>query len=103
MVCSAAVRAVRARPNGHRLRAGTALIAHGEFSIVVVGLVGAQHPSVGSLVVAYVFALAVTGPVLTRLAGDPPCSCGPKNLTRPPRQYDVAGAQPMGPAFQVVF
>ncbi len=52
-----------------RLRAGTALIAHGEFSIVVVGLVGTQHPSIGPLVVAYVFILAVVGPILTRLAG----------------------------------
>ena len=51
-----------------RLRAGTALIAHGEFSIIVVGLIGAQHPSVGPLVVAYVFALAIAGPVLTRFA-----------------------------------
>lgn len=55
-----------------RLRAGTALIAHGEFSIIVVGLVGVQHPSVGPLVVAYVFALAVTGPILTRFAGARP-------------------------------
>jgi CPA2 family monovalent cation:H+ antiporter-2 len=55
-----------------RLRAGTALIAHGEFSIIVVGLVGVQHPSVGPLVVAYVFALAVTGPLLTRFAGARP-------------------------------
>jgi CPA2 family monovalent cation:H+ antiporter-2 len=55
-----------------RLRAGTALIAHGEFSIVVVGLVGTQHPSVGPLVVAYVFTLAIAGPVLTRFAGTRP-------------------------------
>ena len=57
---------------GGRLRAGTALIAHGEFSIVVVGLVGTQHPSVGPLVVAYVFTLAIAGPVLTRFAGTRP-------------------------------
>src|SRR5829696_2560192 len=50
-----------------RLRAGTALIAHGEFSIVIVGLVGAQHELLGPLVVAYVFILAVAGPLITRL------------------------------------
>ncbi len=52
-----------------RLRAGTALIAHGEFSIVIVGLVGAQHEVLGPLVVAYVFILALAGPVLARFAG----------------------------------
>jgi CPA2 family monovalent cation:H+ antiporter-2 len=52
-----------------RLRAGTALIAHGEFSVIVVGLVGFGNPSVGPLVVAYVLVLAVTGPILTRFVG----------------------------------
>jgi monovalent cation:H+ antiporter-2, CPA2 family len=52
-----------------RLRAGTALIARGEFSIVIVGLVGAQHEVLGPLVVAYVFILALAGPVLARFAG----------------------------------
>lgn len=50
-----------------RVRAGTALIAHGEFSIVIVGLVGAQNDTLGPLVVAYVFILAVAGPLITRL------------------------------------
>ena len=50
-----------------RVRAGTALIAHGEFSIVIVGLVGVQDGILGSLVVAYVFILAVAGPLITRL------------------------------------
>ena len=53
-------------PRG-RVRAGTALIAHGEFSIVIVGLVGAQNDTLGPLVVAYVFILAVAGPLITRL------------------------------------
>jgi monovalent cation:H+ antiporter-2, CPA2 family len=52
-----------------RLRAGTALIAHGEFSVVIIGLVGAQHEVLGPLVVAYVFILALAGPVLARFAG----------------------------------
>jgi monovalent cation:H+ antiporter-2, CPA2 family len=52
-----------------RLRAGTALIARGEFSIVVVGLVGtAGDPRLGALVAAYVLILATTGPILTRFA-----------------------------------
>jgi monovalent cation:H+ antiporter-2, CPA2 family len=51
-----------------RVRAGTALIAHGEFSIVIVGLVGVQSSVLGPLVVAYVFILAVLGPLLARLA-----------------------------------
>ena len=50
-----------------RARAGTALIAHGEFSIVIVGLVGAQEGALGPLVVAYVFILAFAGPLITRL------------------------------------
>ena len=52
-----------------RIRAGTALIAHGEFSIIIVGLVGATRPGIGALVVAYVFILAIAGPLITRFAG----------------------------------
>lgn len=54
-----------------RIRAGAALIAHGEFSIVIVGLLGAHQPTIGPLVVAYVFILAVVGPLVTRFAGTP--------------------------------
>jgi monovalent cation:H+ antiporter-2, CPA2 family len=52
-----------------RLRAGAALIAHGEFSIVILGLAGAQISRIGPLVVAYVLILAVLGPLLARLSG----------------------------------
>jgi CPA2 family monovalent cation:H+ antiporter-2 len=53
-----------------RLRAGTALIARGEFSIVVVGLVGAAaDPRLGALVTAYVLILATAGPIITRFSG----------------------------------
>lgn len=52
-----------------RLRAGAALIARGEFSIVIVGLTGSQLPVLAPLVTAYVFVLAVTGPLITRFAG----------------------------------
>ena len=58
---------------GHRgrLRAGTVLIARGEFSIVIIGLAGATHPVLGPLVTAYVLLLAAIGPLITRWAGRP--------------------------------
>lgn len=55
-----------------RLRAGTALIARGEFSIVMIGLVGVRQDRLGALVAAYVLLLAVAGPVITRFAGTRP-------------------------------
>ncbi|MBB2915283.1 Kef-type K+ transport system membrane component KefB [Streptosporangium becharense] len=54
------------------MRAGTALIARGEFSIVIIGLLGAQYDKLGPLVAAYVFVLAVAGPLITRLTGARP-------------------------------
>lgn len=53
-----------------RIRAGTALIARGEFSIVIAGLsVGtAIDPRLLPLTATYVLILAVSGPVLTRFA-----------------------------------
>lgn len=59
-----------------RLRAGTVLIARGEFSIVIVGLVAGTQPSLGPLATAYVLILAVTGPLITWLAGRPPATAG---------------------------
>lgn len=50
-----------------RLRAGTALIARGEFSLVIIGLVGSAAPVVGAIATPYVFVLAIAGPVLTRM------------------------------------
>jgi CPA2 family monovalent cation:H+ antiporter-2 len=54
-----------------RLRAGTALIARGEFSIVIAGLAGANHPVLGPLVTAYVLLLATTGPLATKWVRGP--------------------------------
>jgi monovalent cation:H+ antiporter-2, CPA2 family len=54
-------------------RAGGALIARGEFSIVIAGL-GASlpvGPELGALTAAYVLMLAIAGPVLARLMPDP--------------------------------
>ncbi|MHA6794270.1 cation:proton antiporter [Pseudonocardia bannensis] len=61
-----------------RLRAGTALIPRGEFSIVILGLAAVADPTLGALVTAYVLVLAITGPVLARLVRAPlPARSGP--------------------------
>jgi CPA2 family monovalent cation:H+ antiporter-2 len=49
-------------------RAGMALIARGEFSLVIIGLVGASAATVSPVATPYVFILAIVGPVLTRFA-----------------------------------
>lgn len=52
-----------------RMRAGTVLVARGEFSIVIAGLaVAAGFAEVGALTTTYVLLLAVSGPVLARFA-----------------------------------
>lgn len=56
-----------ARPG--QLRAGSALIVRGEFSLVIIGLVGTSIPQVSAIATPYVFILAIVGPVLTRFAG----------------------------------
>jgi CPA2 family monovalent cation:H+ antiporter-2 len=53
-----------------RARAGAALIARGEFSIVIAGLAvasGAVDTGLAALATAYVLLLAVTGPVVARI------------------------------------
>lgn len=51
-----------------RLRAGMALVARGEFSIVIAGLGAGIEPRLGPLSAAYVLLLAMSGPLLTRAA-----------------------------------
>lgn len=54
-----------------RLRAGTVLIARGEFSIVIAGLAvasGLLPAELNALVAAYVILMAVAGPIATRFA-----------------------------------
>lgn len=51
-----------------RLRAGMALVARGEFSIVIAGLGAGLEPRLGPLAAAYVLFLAILGPILARLA-----------------------------------
>jgi CPA2 family monovalent cation:H+ antiporter-2 len=49
-----------------RLQAGMALVARGEFSIVIAGLGAGLEPQLGPLSAAYVLFLAVLGPILVR-------------------------------------
>jgi monovalent cation:H+ antiporter-2, CPA2 family len=52
-----------------RLRAGVTLVARGEFSIIIAGLVAASvTPSFAPTVAAYVLIMAVLGPLAPRLA-----------------------------------
>ena len=55
-----------------RIRAGTALIARGEFSIVIAGLAVAagRDSSIGALAATYVLVSAIVGPLLMRYAVD---------------------------------
>ncbi|MGI8793763.1 MAG: cation:proton antiporter [Acidimicrobiales bacterium] len=63
-----AARAGVARPG--RMRAGTALVARGEFSIVIAGLgvAAGLESDLGALAASYVLILAVAGPILTRFS-----------------------------------
>jgi len=49
-------------------RAAVALVARGEFSIVIAGLGASAEPQLGPLSAAYVLLLAVVGPFLMRVA-----------------------------------
>jgi len=51
-----------------RIRAGSAIVARGEFNIVIAGLAAAAEPGLGPLATAYVLILAVAGPVWARLS-----------------------------------
>lgn len=52
-----------------QVRAGTALVARGEFSLIIIGLVATSIPAVAALATSYVFIMAIAGPVLTRYTG----------------------------------
>ncbi|MGB6208824.1 cation:proton antiporter, partial [Mycobacterium sp.] len=54
-----------------QLRAGAALIARGEFSLIIIGLVGSSGAGISALATTYVFVLAIVGPVITRFTGGP--------------------------------
>ncbi|MBB6171683.1 CPA2 family monovalent cation:H+ antiporter-2 [Nocardiopsis mwathae] len=64
-------------PRG-RLRAGAALIARGEFSIIIAGMVITTTDGIiGPLTTAYVIILAVVGPTVARLVDLVPPRTGP--------------------------
>ncbi|MEQ4209722.1 cation:proton antiporter [Actinopolymorpha sp. B9G3] len=71
-----------AGPRG-RLRAGTVLIARGEFSLVIIGLTG-MAGLLTSLATAYVIVLAVICPLATRFTG----IAGPSPAALQPRAVD---------------
>jgi CPA2 family monovalent cation:H+ antiporter-2 len=54
-------------PRG-RLRAGLALVARGEFSVVIANLGAATEPRLAPLAAAYVLILAIGGPLLARFS-----------------------------------
>ncbi|MEU2914009.1 cation:proton antiporter [Streptomyces massasporeus] len=65
-----------------RLRAGTALIARGEFSVVIIGLATPAQGRLTALITTYVMLLAVCGPVLTRFAPTRPAARPPASRNR---------------------
>lgn len=70
-----------------RARAGAALIARGEFSIVIAGLAvasGAVTDELAALATAYVLLMAILGPVAARLA-EPVMSLTRRSQARPPK------------------
>lgn len=60
-----------------QLRAGTALIARGEFSLIIIGLVGGAVEQLEAVATPYVFILAIVGPVWTRYIGHRPPARAP--------------------------
>lgn len=65
-------------------RAGSALVARGEFSLVIAGLaVTAGHDEIGPLASAYVVLLGVAGPLLAKLAGQRSTTVGRHARTKP--------------------
>ena len=89
-------------PRG-RLRAGTAMIARGEFSIVIAGIAVAAgaDPELGTLAAAYVLILAVAGPLATRFGEPIALRVAPGMLgasTRGGRDGDGTGGEDGPPA-----
>ena len=62
-----AARQVNVDPRG-AMRAGCALVARGEFSIVIAGLAAGTEPQLGPLSAAYVLLMAILGPILARVS-----------------------------------
>lgn len=67
-----------------RIRAGTALIPRGEFSIAIagIGVAGAVEPELAPLAGAYVLMLAVTGPLIAKVIDPVVVSVQRRRLSR---------------------
>jgi CPA2 family monovalent cation:H+ antiporter-2 len=67
-----------------RIRAGTALIPRGEFSIAIagIGVAGAVEPELAPLAGAYVLMLAVTGPLIAKVTDPVVVSVQRRRLSR---------------------
>lgn len=72
-----------------RIRAGSALIARGEFSVVIAGLAvaGGAEPDLGPLAATYVLLLAIAGPIAARIA-DRVTGAAPRGLRERRRSPD---------------
>ncbi|RAJ60548.1 CPA2 family monovalent cation:H+ antiporter-2 [Streptomyces sp. Amel2xB2] len=79
-----------------RLRAGGALVARGEFSIVIAGLAVSVEPDVGPLATAYVLLLVIAGPLAARWT-EPAVDALRALLTRGRREQED-GSPPAGAA-----
>jgi monovalent cation:H+ antiporter-2, CPA2 family len=79
-----------------RLRAGTALIARGEFSIVIaaLGVTLVDGPELGAMAAAYVLLTALLGPVATKFAHRVPVPA--RFRPRAPRRSVATLAPPSG-------
>jgi monovalent cation:H+ antiporter-2, CPA2 family len=75
-----------------RIRAGSVLAAHGEFSVAIaaLGVSGGIAARLGAFTAAYVLVLAVAAPILARLADTA------RDRARAGRRSDVAEAPPAG-------
>jgi CPA2 family monovalent cation:H+ antiporter-2 len=71
-----------------QLRAGTTLMARGEFSLIIIGLVGSSTAGIAALATTYVFVLAIVGPVVTRFTGGPRLAVRPSPATMQSAQRD---------------
>lgn len=77
-----------------RFRAGAALIARGEFSIVIAGLAvasGAVPGELAALATAYVLIMAIVGPLAARFV-EPVVKAIRRTPKAPPRTTDRAPA-----------
>nr|WP_206324344.1 cation:proton antiporter [Streptomyces sp. HNM0574] len=87
-----------------RLRAGGALVARGEFSIVIAGLAAGVEPEIGPLATAYVLLMVILGPLAARwtqpiVAAVQRRSDGASRSAPAPSPAAEAGAAPVeGPA-----